>query len=166
MSTRSSSCTLFLSLLLITACSNYDLTINERVVYTPDPLFTGFDVPDDALRECIRDAIDNEKVTHASALSRLKCAGAGIETLAGLSTFSELEQLDLSSNNIADIGELASLTVLQILYLEDNRVIEAVPLYQLPALQQLDLSGNPGLVCPGSGSLLRVANVTLPRHCR
>ena len=99
-------------------------------------------------------------------MSSLNCAGAGIETLAGLSTFTELEQLTLSSNNIVDISELAALSVLQELYLDDNHIIEAVPLYQLPALQRVDLSNNPELLCPASGSLLRVGNVTLPDHCQ
>jgi Leucine-rich repeat (LRR) protein len=166
MSNRFSSCAIFLVLLLVAACGNYDFTINDRVIYTPDPLFTDFDVPDKALRECIKDAINDNMVTSASALSSLNCTDAGIATLAGLATFNELEQLTLSSNNIVDISELVSLTVLQTLYLDNNQVIDPVPLYQLPALQRLDLSDNPGLICPPSGSLLRVADVTLPRHCQ
>jgi Leucine-rich repeat (LRR) protein len=155
-----------LLLLLVTGCSNYDFTINDKVVYTPDPLFTDFDIPDEALRACVKKAITDQKVTRAGALVRLDCRGAGIETLAGLSTFNDLESLTLSSNDIVDIGELAALTILQSLDLDHNRVIDPVPLYQLPALSRLDLSNNPDLICPASGSLLRVADVTLPRHCR
>ncbi len=155
-----------LSLLLLAACGSYDFSVNEKVIYTPDPLFTDFDVPDKALRECIRRAINDAKATSANEVSSLNCARAGIETLAGLSTFTELEQLTLSSNNIVDISELAALSVLQELYLDDNHVIDAVPLYQLPGLQRVDLSGNPELLCPASGSLLRVAHVTLPDHCQ
>ena len=165
MSNRLSSCAICLCLLLVTACGNYGFTVNDRVVYTPEPLFTDFDVPDAALRKCIKEAINDNKVTSASALHRLSCSGAGIESLAGLSTFNELELITLSSNSIEDISELGSITVLQRLYLDDNQVIDPVPLYDLPALQQLDLSDNPGLRCPQSGSLLRVADVTLPRHC-
>jgi len=118
-----------LSLLLLAACGSYDFTVNEKVIYTPDPLFTDFDVPDKALRECIRRAINDAKATSANEVSSLNCARAGIETLAGLSTFTELEQLTLSSNNIVDISELATLSVLQELYLDDNHVIggAAVP---------------------------------------
>lgn len=152
--------------LLVGACSTYDFTVNDRVVYTPDPLFTDFEVPDQALKECIRQAINANKVTVASELSSLACSSAGIESLAGLATFSEIEQLTLSSNNITDISELSALTVLQVLYLDNNQVIDPVPLYQLPALTLVDLSANPGLRCPASGSLLRVATVVLPGHCR
>lgn len=155
-----------LPLLLITACSSYDFTVNDRVIYTPEPLFTDYDVPDEGLRKCISKAIDYYKVTAASELSSLSCANAGITSLAGLSAFSELEQLTLSDNAIVDIGELGSLSVLQFLYLDNNRVVEAVPLYQLPALHRVDLSGNADLLCPRSGSLLRVETVILPKHCR
>ncbi len=154
-----------LPLLILAACGSYDFTVNDKVVYTPDPLFTDFNIPDPALRECIREAINDQKATSASALSSLSCTDAGIETLAGLSTFTELERLTLSSNNIVDINELAAITVLQVLYLDNNQVIDAVPLYQLPALHQVDLSSNPHLLCPPAGSLLRVSNVILPDHC-
>lgn len=161
-----SSCILCLSILLAAACGNYDFTVNDRVVYTPDPLFTDFSVPDKALRECLREAINDQKATSASDVSSLSCSDAGIETLAGLSTFTELEHLTLSSNNIVEISELAALTVLQVLYLDNNQIIEAVPLYQLPTLRLVDLSSNPHLLCPTSGSLLRVSDVTLPSHCQ
>ena len=153
-------------LLLFAACGSYDFTVNDRVVYTPDPLFTDFDVPDEALRECIREAINDARATSASELASLSCTEAGIETLAGLATFTELEELTLSSNNIVNISELAALTVLQVVYLDNNQIIDPVPLYQLPALHRLDLSSNPGLMCPPPGSLLRVSDVTLPVHCR
>ena len=146
MTHRTRSCMTCLLALLLTACGSYDFTVNDRVVYTPDPLFTDFQVPDKALRECLREAINDQKATSANALSSLSCSEAGIETLAGLSTFTELEQLTLSSNN--------------------NQIIEAVPLYQLPTLRLVDLSSNPHLLCPVSGSLMRVSDVTLPSHCQ
>jgi hypothetical protein len=160
------SCISCLFVLLITACGSYDVTVNERVVYTPDPLFTDFSVPDPALRECLREAINYQKATSASGLASLSCSEAGIETLAGLSTFTELERLTLSSNNIVDISELSALTVLQVLYLDNNQIIDAVPLYQLPTLRLVDLSDNPHLLCPASGSLMRVSDVILPSHCQ
>jgi Leucine-rich repeat (LRR) protein len=159
-------CLACLCMLLTVACSNYDFTINDRVVYTPDPLFTDYEVPDQALRECIREAINDNLVTAASQLSAISCTQAGIESLAGISTFSQLEQLTLSSNKIKDIRELEALTVLQVLYLDNNQVIDPVPLYQLPALYRVDLANNPGMLCPPSGSLLRVEHLTLPRQCR
>ncbi|MEE4146943.1 MAG: hypothetical protein V2I26_19215 [Halieaceae bacterium] len=166
MNHRLRTCMICLPLALVAACGSYDVTINERVVYTPEPLFTDFDIPDPALRECIREAINDARATDAGDVSSLSCTGAGIENLAGLATFTEIEQLTLSSNNIVNISELAALSVLQVVYLDDNQIIDAVPLYQLPALHRLDLSSNPGLICPPPGSLLRVSEVTLPKHCR
>lgn len=151
---------------LLGACGNYDLTVNDRVVYTPEPLFTQFDVADTALRKCIRKAIEDEHVTAAGQLRAISCTGAGVADLQGLATFTQIERLDLSSNSIGDISELGALTVLQALYLDHNRVVDAMPLYQLPALHTLDLSANPDLRCPASGSLVWVESLTLPRHCR
>ena len=64
-------------LLLFAACGSYDFTVNDRVVYTPDPLFTDFDVPDEALRECIREAINDARATSASELASLSCSWLG-----------------------------------------------------------------------------------------
>ncbi|MEM8560863.1 MAG: hypothetical protein AAGF57_01445 [Pseudomonadota bacterium] len=147
-------------------CSNYDFTVNDRVVYTPEPLFSDFSVADSALRACLNEAINDQKATAASDLSSLSCVQAGVESLAGLSTFTELQSLTLSSNNIVDISPLAALTILQFAYLDNNKIIDAVPLYDLPALQLVDLTANPHLLCPDTGSLLRVDDVRLPKHCR
>ncbi|MEM8661257.1 MAG: hypothetical protein AAGF35_10260 [Pseudomonadota bacterium] len=160
------SCSLFLVIMLICGCSNYDFTVNDRVIYTPEPLFSDFSVADSALRDCLREAINDQKATSASDLSSLSCVQAGVESLAGLSTFTELESVTLSSNNIVDISPLGALTILQVAYLDNNKIIDAVPLYDLPALQLVDLTANPHLLCPDISSLLRVDDVRLPEHCR
>lgn len=154
-----------LSTLLLFACGSYDIAVNDRVVYRPDPLFKDFDVADPALRHCLEQAIARNTISAASQLSSLDCSSAGVESLSGLATFSEIQQLRLSSNTITDLTELRALTVLQELYLDHNKVIDAVPLYELPALYLVDLAANPGLRCPSSTGLLRVETVILPRHC-
>lgn len=157
---------IYLATALLTACGSYDLSVNDRVVYRPDPLFQDFDVTDDALRRCLQQAIERNAISAASQLSRLDCTGAGVSSLIGLSTFTEIERLRLSSNAITDLTELRALTVLQELYLDNNQVIDAVPLYELPALYLVDLSANPGLICPTSMGLFRAETIVLPRHCR
>lgn len=159
-------CLPLLLFLFLPACGNYDFTVNDKVVYRPAPLFEDFDIPDAALRDCVTRAIAADRVTSASQLYNLSCTKAGISTLNGLSTFSEIEHLRLSGNDIEDISEIASLTTLQELHLDNNRVVKPAPLYQLPALQLLDLSGNSSLLCPTAGSLLRLDSVILPAHCR
>ena len=154
------------AVMLLIACENYDIKVNERVVYSPQPLFTDFEAPDPALRACLEQAIEDGVVTAAPRLTTLNCSHAGISDLTGLSTFTGLTSLKLSSNRVRNLVELGSLTSLVDLYLDDNLVVDTVPLYELPALQVLDLSGNPDLQCPGKAAFLRLEAVTLPRHCR
>lgn len=155
-----------LPIVLLAACENYDLKVNERVVYSPQPLFTDFEVADEALRECLEQAIADGIVTAASRLITLNCSHAGVSDLSGLATFTGLTNLKLSSNSVRNLVELESLTSLVDLYLDNNQVVDAVPLYQLPALQVLDLSGNPNLQCPSAAAFLRLESIKLPKHCR
>ena len=155
-----------LALLLLAGCENYDFKVNEKVVYSPAPLFSDFEVTDEALRGCVEQAIADGNVRSASQLSALNCSHAGIEDLGGLATFTGLVTLKLSSNNVRNLVELGAITQLQELYLDDNRVVDPVPLYELPALRYLDLSGNPEMQCPAEAAFLRVETVTLPEHCR
>ena len=159
-------CLLALLLFPISGCENFDYTFNERVVYTSRELFHDFDVADEALRNCISQTIADNAVTAASQLTDLNCSNAGIADLDGLAQFSGLLKLRLSSNAVRNLVELQSLSALQELYLDGNQVVDPVPLYKLPALRFVDLSRNPQLQCPGSGGLLRVEKVVLPRHCR
>ena len=154
-----------LAFLLLTACENYDFKVNERVVYSPAPLFQDFDIPDEALRTCLEQAIVDNGIRAAGQLSTLNCSHAGIEALDGLATFTGIKLLKLSSNNIRNLVELGQLTLLDELYLDNNQVVDPVPLYQLPALRFVDLSGNPTLQCPRGAALGRIESVTLPSHC-
>ena len=142
------------------------LAVAAAIGTSSHSLFEDFEITDPALRDCVKKAIAANVVTAASQLASLTCTNAGITSLAGLATFTEIEELRLSGNTIGDISELSSLTVLQQLYLDHNQVIEAVPLYQLPALEFVDLSNNPELLCPASGTLLRLRSAILPAHCR
>lgn len=157
---------LYLVLLLITACESYDLTVNEKLVYTPEPLFSGFDTPDTALEQCLEQAIIDGKVNSASELKTLSCSHAGITTLEGLEIFTGISQLKLSSNDIRDITALAALTSLELLQLDHNQVIDTTPLLALPALIELDLSGNSELMCPSASGLMTLDKLSLPVHCK
>ena len=150
---------------LLTACGNYDFTVNEKRVYTQKPLFSEFDVPDPALYACLKQAIIDEKVTSAIQLTSLNCSHGGIKDLQGLATFSGLTQLKLSSNAILNLHQITRLIALEKLYLDDNVVVDPVPLYQLPALRLLDLSGNKDLQCPTSAAFQALDSVKLPDHC-
>jgi hypothetical protein len=156
---------LCLILALCAGCGTYDLKVNEKVVYSPRPLFTDFEIADTALSECVEQAILDNQVTIASQLQTLNCSHAGIEDLGGLAVFNGITQLKLSANSIRNLVELEALSLLQALYLDDNIVVDPVPLYDLPSLQALDLAGNADLQCPAASALLQVEELKLPQHC-
>jgi len=152
------------ALVILSACQDMDFKVNDTVVYSP-VLFHDFQVPDAALDNCLRQTIKDSSITRAEQLTILDCSHAGIESLEGLSTFSNLIALRLSSNEVRNLMELGRISTLETLRLDENRIVDPVPLYRLTALSQLDLSGNPALQCPRPGSLDHVATVILPEHC-
>jgi internalin A len=154
-----------LFLLLLSACQGYDVKVNDTVVYRPEPLFSDFEVADDALYNCLRQAIVDNGVRAPEQLEALNCSHAGILDLAGLATFSGIRALRLSSNRIRNLVEIGSLTGLEELYLEDNAIVDPVPLYKLDGLRHLDLSGNTALQCPRGSGFARIETVILPDHC-
>ena len=163
---RLATCRIALMFRPLTACENFDVTFNERVVFTPHELFSDFDLPDEALRNWVTQTIADAGITAVSQFTDLNCSNAGITDLDGLARFSALLTLRLSSNAVRNLVELESLAALQELYLDANAIVDPVPLYQLPALRFVDLSNNPQLQCPASNNLLRAETVILPSHCR
>lgn len=157
---------LVLSLFLLFACQGYDFTVNERVVYSPPPLFRDYNLQDQALRDCVEQRIADENITRVEQLVTLNCSHAGIETLDGLEVFSALRTVRLSANRVRNLLAMSSLHELQELYLDDNRIVDPVPLYSLKKLQTLDLAGNPELQCPVPDALQQVAQLSLPSHCK
>ena len=153
-------------LLGLVACQGYDFRINDKVVYTPVPLFSDFEVPDSALRTCLEQQIVDESLTTAAAMLSLNCSYAGIENLEGLGTFTGISALRLSSNQILNLLEIGKLLTLEELYLDNNAIVDPVPLYRLATLRHLDLSGNPDLQCPKTGSFAQLDTLILPQHCR
>ncbi|TGD72079.1 hypothetical protein E4634_15505 [Mangrovimicrobium sediminis] len=156
---------LLVALSALAACNQYDVRVNDRVVYTPDPLFSDYAASDPALQRCLDKAISREKITSAAQLRALDCRGAGITELTGLQVFTGLRELLLADNAVSDLSPLLPLSSLEILSLADNAVSDPRPLYELLSLRSLDLSGNTGLSCPPRQDLLRVVELTLPTHC-
>jgi Leucine-rich repeat (LRR) protein len=160
-----SSLACLLLVLLLSACESYDFKVNDKVVYRPHPLFKDFEVPDEALRGCLEQAIADGGISAGTQLSILNCNHAGIEDLDGIASFPGIVVLSLSSNSIRNLVEISTITTLEELYLDDNRIIDPVPLYQLDHLNTIDLSANPGLQCPNKVGFARVETVILPDHC-
>ncbi len=163
---RAKTIAMILAIAALAACSDFDVKVNERRVFNSQPLFEGYEIPDEALRQCVSDAIASGRISSAAQLQDLNCRGLGIADLTGIGTFTGLERLRLSENAIRDLAPLGPLSSLQELYLDSNQVIDPVPLFDLLSLRTLDISRNSELKCPSSVSLLRAQEVRLPRHCR
>ncbi|MEP1472762.1 MAG: hypothetical protein ABJK20_08480 [Halieaceae bacterium] len=157
--------TLSLLTLLLTSCGSYDFTVNDRVVFSPKPLFTDYEITDEALSDCVKQAIVDNQVSSPAQLTVLNCSHAGVVSLAGLEIFTGISQLKLSANQIVELTPLTPLSSLEDLYLDQNQIIDATPLFELLSLRSIDLTGNPALRCPSSASLLRVEDSRLPKHC-
>lgn len=84
--------------ILLASCANYDVTLNDQVVYTPAELYKEYQISDNGLRSCVERAITQNRIIAAEQLVELNCINAGIVSLAGLERFTELQYLDLSGN--------------------------------------------------------------------
>ncbi|MGI9296214.1 MAG: leucine-rich repeat domain-containing protein [Pseudomonadales bacterium] len=156
-------------LLTVAACANYDVTLNERVIYSPPPLFNDFELDDPALTACVRQTIIDQSIAKPGMLRQLRCTHAGIKSLAGIEIFSKLEQINFSNNALISADVLTALSELHSLSLADNRINTIAGLAGNSRLKFLDLSGNNALVCDSIEALLRVhptLEVSRPLHCQ
>lgn len=154
--------------LAMAGCADYEFTVNNKTVYTPLPLYSDYQIGDSALKACVSQTIEDQKITQAQSLKALSCSHAGIAELAGLEAFSELQSLHLQHNNISSTRILVQLPRLQQLDISDNGLTNGAALLSLKQLQRVDLSDNPKLDCASidSGQLRRGLQLILPQHCR
>lgn len=158
--------TLLLALIL-GGCADYQFTVNERVVYTPAPLFSDYEIPDRALADCVAQHVADTEITRADQLQALNCSHAGVKDLTGLRVFKALTMLKLSDNQIEEVQALADMSALQELHLDGNALKNVDPVRDLPELEYLDLRGNPDLVCSQMETFRQHTGLTLhlPRRC-
>ena len=155
-------------LLSLNGCGNlkkYDVTFNDRAVYSPQTLFDDYRINDKALANCIEQAIEDFEVYTITGLEILNCSDAGINSLVGLSQFRGLKRVKLSGNNIRNLVELSVMTQLVDIQLDGNRVVDSVPLASLPRLKQINLFNNPLMQCNGLAKFRTDVQVTRPEHC-
>ena len=162
---------MIVSVLLASAlvgCGNfdqYDITLNDRPLYAPRDLFEDYYLNDVALSNCVTQAIEEGQVFASGGLDVLNCSEAGIESLSGLSRFSGLKRLKLTSNNIRNLVELSKLMQLEELRLEGNKIVDIVPLTILPDLNFVSLDNNPALQCHSLVRFPDGVEVKAPEHC-
>lgn len=108
--------------LLVTlgGCARYQVTLNEQPIYSPPPLYSQYEVPDEGLKNCLHQTIADKQITRAEQLTQLVCRYAGIKSVQGLDVFVALEELDLSHNVLRNLKPLRSLTKLRLLKINDN----------------------------------------------
>lgn len=155
-------------LLIASSCSNlneYEITFNERKIYSPSALFTDYLIPDSGLATCIEQAIEDGQITSASGLELLNCSNAGIASLDGLSRFTALKGLKLTDNTLLNLVELSQLTELTELQLDGNRIVDVVPITRLPRLRRVTLSRNQNLQCTGLARFPDRVEIVRPGHC-
>ncbi len=104
------------------------------------------DFVDEALEECVRDALDQDEGDleddDLAELEHLECQARGIADLHGMQRLTGLETLSLWENEIVDPSPLAELGDLRELQLGHNRIEELDALAGLTDLERLGLSIN------------------------
>ena len=106
------------------------------------------DIPDPNLRAAIRDTLNlpgDEPITKSALqhLSMLVANSRRIESLQGLELATELQHLQLRSNQIVDIRPLANLKKLDTLIILENRITDISTLANLTQLVELNVRDNP-----------------------
>ena len=106
------------------------------------------DIPDPNLRTAIRDTLHlpgGAPITKSALqhLSMLVANSRRIESLQGLELATELQHLQLRSNQILDIRPLANLKKLDTIIILENRITDISPLANLTHLVELNARDNP-----------------------
>jgi len=135
------------TLLALTGCDRYRVTLNERVISDPPRLLTVVNIEDDALKSCIEQTIMDLQIRTIDGLDTLVCTNGGIQSLEGIQVFNRIRTLNLADN---------SLTTLD-------------PLLFLGNLHSINLSGNPEIDCQKLGKLQshlpEDGTLIKPEHC-
>lgn len=157
--------------IMVSACSGYQVSVNDNVLYTPASLLAVSGVDDQNLQGCLEQTIQDKKISDKAQLTRLRCTHAGIRSVAGIEQFYALRELDLSSNAIEDIAPIGRLGKLTTLILTDNRIRNTEPLLRLLKLSDLRIDENSHAQCRDLRQVAdRVKNnrgsYLLPRHCQ
>lgn len=157
-----------LCLLALGACSDYSLSVNDKVLYTPPGIFTDFRVDDLELQRCLDQSIAEASITAANQLERLQCPAKGIRSVEGVAVFAELSVLGLEDNQVKKIEALVGLEKLQQLNLANNNIENISALHSLKQLHYVDLRGNNALDCAQLAGirLAKGGQLLAPAHCK
>ena len=158
--------TLFLMICLtlpLFSCSDYSLTFNQQVLYTPPVIFTDFHLADLNLQRCADHTIAESKITSARQMQSLLCPEKDIQSLEGIGVFSDLKILGLQGNKLNSLNPLESLQQLEQLNLANNQLTDIAALQSLTSLRYLNLLDNLEINCQQLDAIKLVASGTLLR---
>ena len=152
---------------MLSACGDYRLSVNDTILYTPEPPFSEYTIADEHLRQCVEQTIRDQVIPAASQLEELNCSHAGITDLVGLEVFAGLIRLKLSSNKISSISPLFDMQRLAELQLDGNELISLGGIYQMVNLTYLNVAGNDQLACSELENLKQrlTLKIDAPDHC-
>lgn len=156
---------LVISYILLTGCSNYELTLNERTLYDPAEFRRTVELPDPGLQSCVKTVLAAQEISGPHKLKRLLCGPGAIASLEGLAVFTHLEQIGLANNAVSDLSVVRKFKYLKQLNLKNNQVVDASALVELPDLNWLNLEENSNLRCETLQDLKESVTVVRPNHC-
>lgn len=154
--------------LVLASCADYDVKVNEKVVYSPPKLFSDFNFADKPLQTCVQQTIEDQGITRSAQLTQLSCTNGNIRDLAGIERFTELKRLNLNNNALQDISVLADLPALQTLLLASNKIKTVATLRESTALLELNVENNANLDCQTVIELMNqlpALRATMPKKC-
>ena len=162
-------CALLIILLMSgTGCAQlgqYDIKVNNVTVYEPPAPYRVSGIEDPALAACLSQSLLDIDARIATDLFALNCSDAGIQSLAGLEQFTQIQSMKLSGNDIRNLLVLARLTALNQLWLDNNDIVDPIPVLRMSHLKELNLAGNARLQCPDPKDVPRHLSLNLPDHC-
>ncbi len=152
---------------LLGGCAGYEYTLNERLLLKTHQLFADYEIPDEGLRECITQAIADQRIVRAEELEDLICTHAAITRLDGLETFSGLRRLGLDDNAITDLAPLRALPALELLQLRGNRLQALDAALCQGTAKKIAIAGNESLDCETIENLRACGTtfIDIPDHC-
>ena len=136
-----------LAVLLISACSQYQVVLNNNVLYTPTSQPPPSLLSDPNLQGCLNQQFATAGSDDPENIRLLACPSSGVQSLDGLRELPNLEQLELSDNQISDLSPLLTLKNLRVLSIRNNRVTSINALMSLPILRFVALQGNNNIAC-------------------
>ena len=135
------------TLMMITSCSRYKVVLNNNVLYTPTSQPPPSLLSDPNLQGCLNQQFAIVGRNDPDSIKLLACPASGVDSLDGIRELSNLEQLELSDNNISDLSPLLELRNLRVLSVRNNRITNINTLMSLSILRFVALQGNDSISC-------------------